>query len=637
MSLPDGMSTNGAPPSGKFSPLKTEVLPFPRLPTGHHRRSQNVVVTWIAGESARRWFSVTGPAMARYATAIGADFVVLEGYTSQPYPLANKFRVKQLFDEYQYQRALYIDADILVTPEAENLFESVPEDKVAMLDEGNIYDYWMLAHYRYEAIELMRSQGIPPDNLDIPSPKNAGLYLMPKAYADALRPPSDPFPLCYRNGATVEQTWFCLMLEKHGAPIHPLKFPDQHWLWYLDQRERSIERGQFLHFCGLQSAGEFRFERLTASAVRLVSRHQDIVNHETRASPLLEFDRQMILDHQAPPALRIEDPFVISSQQYGWEVAIKAISVLSNPDGVLFDGFIERTFLWQREDNRQSARIPYREPWLGVVHHPPDIPSWASIARHRLQDLDEVPEWRTSLDACIGLYALTENLAEWVQGRWGISCEVVRYPALTPAKTFCYDQFVGGEHRTVATIGFWLRRYSTFMLLLAPGYSKIRPLLVEDPNSSGVEHIRAYERDELKAAGLSNSLGGRVKIIPRLSNEDYDELLATSVIFLDLIAAAGVTTLVECLARGTPLLINSLPGVREYLGGDYPLYYGSIQEAESKLQDKAAIRAAHDHMLANPIRELLKPQEFLNSIAASNGYGKALWTISRNNGHGCTA
>jgi hypothetical protein len=41
-------------------------------------------------------------------------------------------------------------------------------------------------------------------------------------------------------------------------------------------------------------------------------------------------------------------------------------------------------------------------------------------------------------------------------------------------------------------------------------------------------------------------------------------------------------------------------------------------------------------MLANPIRELLKPQEFLNSIAASNGYGKALWTISRNNGHGCT-
>ncbi len=207
-------------------------------------------------------------------------------------------------------------------------------------------------------------------------------------------------------------------------------------------------------------------------------------------------------------------------------------------------------------------------------------------------------------------------------------CEVVRYPALRPAKTFCYEQFVGGEHRTVAMIGFWLRRYSSFRLLKASGYSKVRPLLVEDPNSSNIGHIKEYEQDELKAAGISGSLHGGVKIIPRLSNEEYDELLATSVIFLDLITAAGITTLVECLARGTPLLINPLPGVKEYLGEDYPLYYGSIQEAELKLQDTELIRAAHDHMLANPMRELIKAQEFLNSIAASKTYQNALWTIS---------
>jgi hypothetical protein len=98
----------------------------------------------------------------------------------------------------------------------------------------------------------------------------------------------------------------------------------------------------------------------------------------------------------------------------------------------------------------------------------------------------------------------------------------------------------------------------------------------------------------LQAAGIPDSLDGRVEIIPRLSNEEYDELLATSVIFLDLITAAGITTLVECLARGTPLLINSSPGVREYLGDDYPLYFGSIQEAETNLQDLELIRAAHE-------------------------------------------
>src|SRR5438132_526390 len=67
MSLPDGMSTSGAPPSGKFTHRTSFIMPFPALPASHQRRSDRAVVTWVAGNAAYDWYSVTGPLMKQYA------------------------------------------------------------------------------------------------------------------------------------------------------------------------------------------------------------------------------------------------------------------------------------------------------------------------------------------------------------------------------------------------------------------------------------------------------------------------------------------------------------------------------------------------------------------------------------------
>ena len=125
--------------------------------------------------------------MKRYADKVKADLIVIEGYSSQPYAMANKFRVRQVFDEYGYDFVLYVDADILIKRECVDFFELVPDGHVAILDEGPYYGYWMLTHYRHEAVELLKSQGLNPDISSIPTPKNAGFYLMPKEYKDALQ------------------------------------------------------------------------------------------------------------------------------------------------------------------------------------------------------------------------------------------------------------------------------------------------------------------------------------------------------------------------------------------------------------------------------------------------------------------
>ena len=84
---------------------------------------------------------------------------------------------------------------------------------------------------------------------------------------------------------------------------------------------------------------------------------------------------------------------------------------------------------------------------------------------------------------------------------------------------------------------------------------------------------------ELQAA-IDN---GSVESIGTLSDADYDTLLSQSVVFLKLIDASAVNTVLECVARGTPLIVNRLPALEELLGGTYLGFYDTLEEAAQLL------------------------------------------------------
>jgi hypothetical protein len=87
-----------------------------------------------------------------------------------------------------------------------------------------------------------------------------------------------------------------------------------------------------------------------------------------------------------------------------------------------------------------------------------------------------------------------------------------------------------------------------------------------------------------------------VEVLSRLDDAAYDELLATSVVLTELYGAAANNLVVECLARGTPILVNRLPGVEEYLGHDYPLFYADLSQIDSLLEP-SRLQAASGHLL----------------------------------------
>jgi len=81
----------------------------------------------------------------------------------------------------------------------------------------------------------------------------------------------------------------------------------------------------------------------------------------------------------------------------------------------------------------------------------------------------------------------------------------------------------------------------------------------------------------LGAIQLLQEYDQSVSIIPYQKNKEYDVLLSKNIVFLKLVDASAVNTVLECIVRNTPIIINKLPAIVEILGEDYPLYYSTME------------------------------------------------------------
>jgi hypothetical protein len=67
-----------------------------------------------------------------------------------------------------------------------------------------------------------------------------------------------------------------------------------------------------------------------------------------------------------------------------------------------------------------------------------------------------------------------------------------------------------------------------------------------------------------------------VKVIKHLTTDEYDDLLSKTVVFINLLDCSGCNTIVECIQRSTPLMVNKVPAAIEYLGNKYPGFYNDF-------------------------------------------------------------
>ncbi len=275
----------------------------------------------------------------------------------------------------------------------------------------------------------------------------------------------------------------------------------------------------------------------------------------------------------------------------GWKYVCRLLSEhLHCDEGVRFIGSVE---------DEIAERKVIAEPWVGFVHQVP---------KHNLRwfpDLERLLNdecWKASAQNCMGIFVLSTYVKDYLQSQL---CPVpiarLFYPVETTDRLFSFDRFANGKQKRLVCGGEFLRNFQAFYDLNAPGFSK--QLLVHE----------GFKWDSITP-------NDSVFLLGRVSDEEYDALLEGSVVFLNLFDAPANTTVVECIVRNTPILVNRLPGVVEYLGYDYPFYYQSIEEAEWKLQQIDLIRQTSDYLKEAPIKRNLTGEFFLASLQNSAIY-----------------
>ena len=171
----------------------------------------------------------------------------------------------------------------------------------------------------------------------------------------------------------------------------------------------------------------------------------------------------------------------------GWNFALDALTPLHNNQGIIFDGFIEKTFVWQcKTDNIRSNLmltkmkqdgvfeqlatniekkiIPYQKPWVGFMHNPPCVPQWLHPESCQ-QLLLQRDVWQKSVENCVGLFTLSEYHAQWLREQTNKPVSALIYCTEIPEQQFNWERFVNNPQKKIIQVGWWLRKlYGIYQL-----------------------------------------------------------------------------------------------------------------------------------------------------------------------------
>lgn len=288
--------------------------------------------------------------------------------------------------------------------------------------------------------------------------------------------------------------------------------------------------------------------------------------------------------------LDMSDVTNFKNHRSGWQYCMSKLLPYHSKSGITFDSFLERTFCWNVLDTYKGLnnKIPYKRPWIGVLHNPPNAPEWFD-GYNSPQAILSKPLFRQSLNTCKAIIVLSEYLKRWLAERVEVPVIAVKHPTEIPRDKWKPEDFFSKD-RKILQIGYWLRNMESFLKLKHSNkYSKI---WLPGAYDYAMQMLSVQEKHD-KAFYEGKYRWSSVLTQNHIPNKSYDEFLSSSIVFLDLFDSSANNAVIEPIARNTPILINKIDPVVEYLGVDYPLYYDNIEHASDLLKNDELIYEAH--------------------------------------------
>ena len=295
-----------------------------------------------------------------------------------------------------------------------------------------------------------------------------------------------------------------------------------------------------------------------------------------------------------------QETYHFGEHRSGWKYVLSNIqhniqnSIIHNRIHYL-DTFLESTFVWG--DN--AKRNIYTQPWSVIIHNPPNIPYWFKYEQS-FESILKNPNFIKSLPYLKNIITLSEYNAKYLRNhkiikKYNIAIHVLYHPTDIPDKKFTIEAFENNNNKRVIQVGWWLRKlHSIFLLPKVYGYTKTAlGLTGYTPKQIFIKENKYQFNNSL------NIIKNDVELLERVNNDEYDDLLSKNIVFVELYDSSANNLVIECIARNTPILINPVGGVVDYLGKDYPFYFNTLEEASYKLQNKELIKETTDYLKNN--------------------------------------
>ncbi len=330
--------------------------------------------------------------------------------------------------------------------------------------------------------------------------------------------------------------------------------------------------------------------------------------------------KEMMFTYVTPRICRVQNS--PSDHRGGWEMVKTAMDRMIGQHaeyGIAFHDVCESYFLWNEQ------RTPLTKPWMGVIHCTPlyltcpDAPAFYSIVDVARMVRDSC--FRQSLRSCLGLISLSKPLTDYLRqeldrmpGCGGVGRHVpiatLRHPTDTNVPLFEWAAFQANPRKTLIQVGQQLRKMlSIYEVEVPAGFHRawLTGMRSKERSREFLQREERHWHRLAQCAGIPVRPGGIlqeedwrhldsvVTMTYFASFEDFDRAMAENIVFIDLYDSAANNTVVECIARNTPLVVNRTAGVVEYLGEAYPLYFDRLEEVPALLTDER-LRAAHEYL-----------------------------------------
>jgi hypothetical protein len=235
---------------------------------------KRVVVTINIGDYEKELANVSIPLMKYYAKKCNADFIEInDSYrTRNEHPCFMKQRIQNILELGLYERALYLDLDVIVNPNSPNIFEQVPYNCLGARNDTKVFSTTCNTIKRFK--EYIKEYNVIMNSIDErpllapwnESYYNAGIFLCNKWTNPHIKPIAGIMRVEIPNSTLFDQNFFNAMILLYNIPVFDIgwKFNRTPMCDIFVKNTDMLKDSYFIHYAGAR-----RYEKFNADYPRI--------------------------------------------------------------------------------------------------------------------------------------------------------------------------------------------------------------------------------------------------------------------------------------------------------------------------------------------------------------------------------